>query len=402
MTEAKTERKLTRSSADSLDIVIAVLFAALTYLPSKPIYNYIRLGLVAVIFLFKLSTGEPDKKLNKIAICMVASPLVSGAFVFLLELGSVNTVLIIHEIQRLLFCAMLIVTIRKLKLSFKVIYIITVLILVPNFIIQVLQYFQVGWVFDFIQNNYIGNTDAEFTHLDLARSEKNAQLRCGSIFVNPNVYMAIPLYAVVVFLHRDMERKNIINYALIACAIVSGFLTGSRTATVSFLIILGIYVFRYANPWSRLIFLIAAVVIAVQYGSELLSSRSFQLENADENSLGTKIQQFGWYFSSANPLYWITGSIGASEVSMFDSEIGHIYAWYGVFGIFWYFSYYKFIWQNCNKKVVFYAKPMIYITLLVAFTASVLLCMPIYPFAALVLFADIELGSDVPKEEVKE
>lgn len=389
MTETKRESTLTNSSANLLDIVIAAVFVLLTFLPLKSIFNFIRIGVVAVIFLFKLSGSKPDKQLNKIAFCMVASPIVSGAIVFVIELGSVNTGLIIHEIQRMIFCAMLIVTVRKLKLSFRVIYVLTAIILISNFIIQILQYFQVGWVYDFIHNNYVSDTDATFTHLDLSVTSKNAEIRCGGIFVNPNVYMAIPLYSMVVFLHRDMEKGGIVNYALMACALVSGFITGSRTATISMAIILGIYIFKYARPWSRLVFAVVAILLIVRYGSDIFSSRAFDLDNATNDSLGTKINQFGWYFTNANPLYWITGSIGSQASAGLDSEFGHIFGWYGVFGIYWYIQYFKYIWQYCNKDIVFYSKPMIYISLLVAFTASVLLCMPIYPFAALVLFSDI-------------
>ena len=388
MTETKKESSLTNSGANSFDIVIAVVFVLLTFLPLKTVYNFFRIGIVAVIFFLKYYGSESDKKLNKIALCMVASPIVSGAFVYLMEFGNVNTGLIIHELQRMIFCAMLIVTVRKLKLSFRVIYVLTAIILISNFIIQILQYFQVGWVFNFIQNNYV-TSDGDFSHLDLAREEYNAGKRCGSIFVNPNVYMAIPLYSMVIFLHRDMEKGGIVNYALMACALVSGFITGSRTATVSMAVILGIYVFKYARPWSRLVFAVVAIVLVVRYGTELLSSRAFNFENMEENSLGVKIYQFGWYFTNANPLYWITGSIGSQASAGLDSEFGHIFGWYGVFGIYWYIQYFKYIWQNCNKDIVFYSKPLIYISLLVAFSASVLLCMPIFPFAALVLFSDI-------------
>lgn len=399
MTETKRESTLTNSGANSLDIVIAAVFVLLTFLPLKSIFNFIRIGVVAVIFLFKLSGSKQDKQLNKIAFCMVASPIVSGAIVFVIELGSVNTGLIIHEIQRMIFCAMLIVTVRKLKLSFRVIYVLTAIILISNFIIQILQYFQVGWVYDFIHNNYVSDTDATFTHLDLSVTSKNAEIRCGGIFVNPNVYMAIPLYSMVVFLHRDMEKSGIVNYALMACALVSGFITGSRTATISMAIILGIYIFKYARPWSRLVFAVVAILLFVRYGSELFSSRAFDLDNATNDSLGTKIYQFGWYFSSTNIIYWLTGSIGSNTASSLDSEIGHIYGWFGVFGIFWYVQYFKYIWKNCNLKAVFYTKPLIYISLLVAFTASVLLCMPIFPFAALVLFSDIDTKEEIVGEK---
>ncbi len=390
--EQTTNRALTKSGASALDTFVAILLASLVYLPASSTFNFIRLGVVAVIFVFKFYSTEPDKELNKVAICMALSPVISGGIVFVMELGTANTTLILHEFQRMVFCAMLIVTVQKLELNFRIIYIITVLVLIPNFIIQLLQYTQNGWVDSFIRNNYAFAEEGEFTHLDLATESYG--LRCGSIFVNPNVYMAIPLYALVVFLHQDQERKGFINYALIVCAVISGLITGSRTATVAMAIILGIYIFRYANYGGKIIFVLAALFVAFRYGSELLTTRAFDLDNATEGSLGVKINQYGWYFSNASFLYWITGSLGSTFVPTFDSEIGHIYGWYGVFGIYWYIQYYRYIWKNCNEKIIFYNKPLIYITLLVAFTASVLLCMPIYPFAALILFSDIDTKAE--------
>lgn len=392
-----------KKGASALDTAIAVLFAALVYLPASTTFNIIRLAVVAVVFVFKYYNGEEhDKELNKVALCMAISPLISGGIVFVLEAGNASTSLIVHEIQRMLFCAMLIITVKTLNLNFRIIYIITVLVLVPNFIIQVLQYFQVGSVFSFIENNYVFADADEWTHLDLARESNGLTIRCGSIFVNPNVYIAIPLYSIVVFLHQDKERKSIINYALIVCAAISCLITGSRTATVAMAIIFGIYIFRYANTLSKIIFVLAAIIIAFRYGSELVSTRSFQIDSVGEGSLGTKINQYGWYFSSASVLYWITGSLGSQVVSGFDSEIGHLYGWYGVFGIYWYVQYYKYIWKHSNEKVIFYNKPLVYISLLVAFTASVLLCMPIYPFAALVLFSNIDTGNETVTEEAAE
>lgn len=394
--EQTKERALTKSGASALDTFIAVLFAALVYLPASSTFNFIRLGVVAVIFVFKYYTGEPDKKLNKVAICMALSPLISGGIVFVMELGTANTALIVHEIQRMVFCAMLIVTVQKLELNFRIVYIITVLVLIPNFIIQLLQYTQNGWVDSFIRNNYVFADEGEFTHLDLATESYG--LRCGSIFVNPNVYMAIPLYALVVFLHQDQEKKSFLNYVLIVCAVISALITGSRTATIAMAIILGIYIFRYANFFGKIIFVLTALFVAYRYGSELLTTRAFDLDNSTEGSLGVKINQYGWFFSNTSILYWLTGSLGTSVATTMDSEIGHIYAWYGVFGIYWYFKYYKFIWKNCNEKIIFYNKPLIYITVLVTFSASVLLCMPIYPFAALVLFSDIDTKAELSEE----
>ena len=372
---------------DRTDNTIAVILALLVYIPSTSVGNYIRLGVVIVAFVMKHMNERPEKSIGKIALFMVLSPLISVFFVIMFEGFSINWALVTHEIQRMLFCALMLMTVVKMNISFRLIYIITILALMPNFLIQLLQYAKVQSVFNFIESNYQTGVEAEeWTHLDLAR-EEGSSFRSGSIFLNPNVYMAIPLMALVIFLHQDKEKSSIWNYALIACATISCFLTGSRTATIVLAVMMVWYIVKYAATLSRILLVFAIALVLYRYGAYLVTTRGAQI--FDTASFELKINSFDWFWKSTveTPIYWITGAIGSKEANMvFDGEIGHLYGWYGLFGLYWYVKYYRFALKN-NSEKLFYTKPLTAVHAFVAITASVLLCMPIYPFAALLIFA---------------
>ncbi|MBQ6152952.1 MAG: hypothetical protein IJJ15_04315 [Ruminococcus sp.] len=370
------------------DNFIAFMLAALVYVPATSTGNLIRLGVVFVAFVMKHINEPPEQGMKKIAICMVMSPIVSVFFVFVIEGFGLNWAVVMHEIQRMVFCALLLMTVVKMQISFRVVYFITVIVLIPNFVIQLLQQAQVESVFTFIRNNYESGTSAEeWTHLDLAR-EEGSGFRAGSIFINPNVFMAIPLMSLVVFLHQDRKKSSIWNYGLLGCAVYSCFLTGSRTATIVMAIIIIWYIVKYAKPLSRVLLIIAVIIVAYSFGTYLFSSRAVQI--FDTASFETKINAYKWYLSSTTsvPIYWISGSLGSRIANPgMDGEIGDIYAWFGVFGWYWYFQYYKFAFKK--SQILFYSKPLTAVHIFVAFTASILLCMPIYSFAAVIFFSNI-------------
>ena len=375
---------------DRTDNIIAVILALIVYIPATTTGNLIRLGVVVVAFIMKHLKEPPEKSIRKIALCMILSPIISVIFVNLLESFNVNWALVTHEIQRMFFCALLLMTVVKMHISFRLIYIITILVLIPNFIIQLLQRAQVGPVFDFIDKYYQSGASAEeWTHLDLAR-EEGGGFRGGSIFINPNVYMVIPLMALVVFLQQDRVKSSIWNYLLIGCAVFSCFLTGSRTATIVMAVIMIWYLVKYAKAISRFFLIVAILFVVYNYGSYLFSARATQV--FDSGSLEVKINSFAWFWNSTLdiPIYWLTGAIGSRiAVSVFDGELGHIYGWYGIFGLYWYVLYYKYAYKN-NIEINFFSKPIVAVHIFVAITASVLLCMPVFPYAAILIFPKIE------------
>ena len=382
---------------DRTDNLIAFVFALLVYIPATSLGNMIRLGVVIVAFIMKHVNETPEPGMRKIALFMALSPFVSVFFVIMLEGFGVNWAQVTHEIQRMFFCTLLLMTVVKMRINFKLIYIITILVLLPNFIVQLLQYIKIESVFSFIRTNYESGVSAEeWTHLDLAR-EEGSGFRAGSIFVNPNVFMVIPLMSLVVFLHQDKERSTIWNYALIACATISCFLTGSRTATIVMAVIMIWYLVKYAKAISRFFLIIAIVFVLFNYGSYLVSSRAAQVFDSD--SFEVKVNSFVWFWRSTSEIliYWLTGALGSLIASTrMDGEVGYIYAWFGVFGLIWYFRYYKYAYKN-NTHLVFFAKPLTAVHLFVAFTASVLLCMPIYSYAAIVVFSKLK-DSDLELE----
>ena len=372
---------------DKTDNIIAVVLALIVYIPATSTGNLIRLGVVIVAFVMKHMNESPEPEIRKIGLYMLLSPMISVFFVFIIEGFGLNWEIILHEIQRMVFCSLLLMTVVKMQISFRMIYCISILVLIPNFIIQLLQQAQVESVFTFIRNHYESNVSSEeWTHLDLAREEGEG-FRAGSIFINPNVYMAIPLMALVVFLHQDRERSSIWNYGLIGCSAYSCFLTGSRTATVVLAIIMLWYIIKYARTLSRVFLIIAIFYVGYTYGSYLLTTRAAKIFEAD--SFEVKLNSFKWFFASTSQtfIYWITGAIGSRIASYyFDGEIGYIYGWYGIFGVYWYIQYYKYIWKN-NANLSFYTKPIFVVHLFVAVTASVLLCMPTYSYVSVIAFS---------------
>lgn len=375
---------------DKTDSVIAIVLALLVYIPGSSIGNIFRLGVVIVIFVMKHMNEPAEQGIGKVALFMVISPLASVLFVILMEGFGINWGLVIHEIQRMLFCALLLMTVVKLHISFKLIYIITIIVLIPNFVIQLLQRANVASVFTFIQNNYQFNIGAdEWTHLDLAR-EEGSGFRAGSIFINPNVYMAIPLMALVIFLHQDKEKSSVWNYALIGCAVFSAFLTGSRTAMIVMAVMMIWYIIKYAGTVSKLVMIAAIGFVVYQFGSTIFASRSAQI--FETGSFEVKVNSFFWFWKSTGDvfIYWFTGAIGSKIAALvFDGEVGHLYGWFGIFGIYWYIRYYKLAFKN-NSNLKFYTLPLIAVHIFVAITASVLLCMPIYPFVAVLIFSHMK------------
>lgn len=362
-----------------IDKMIVIALTLLIYVPGTSLGSYMRLGVLAVscILIFLMRGSFIDRKIANIAICMVFGPFIPMLFVFLIE-GHISTGLVFHELIRMIYCALLLVTVTRIEVGYRTVYFCALLAFIPNFIIQLLQYMKFQPIFTLIRRYYVTETEG-FTHLELA-TYSGAAFRSGSIFLNPNVYMAIPMVAMCIFLYRDRVKPSLLNSIFIICTVVSGFLTGSRTSMVVMIIVLAVYYFRYADASRRVVFLAVFLFAALRYGSFLMeNSRAVNL--SDTGSLEVKINSYFWYMrrTMAMPLYWLTGSMGSSLTGSMDAEWGYIYAWYGIFGLVWYIKYYCWIWRN-NANIDFFSKVITIVCALVSFTASVMLCMPIYSF----------------------
>ena len=329
---------------------------------------------------------------------MVISPFVP--VIFVLISGDINSAVIFHEVMRMFYCALLIMTVSKLYISFDTLYLGAIIAFLPNFVIQLLEYIKLPGIIPFISQYYVTD-ESNYAHLELA-TYSGMEFRSGSVFINPNVYMIIPMLALCVFFYQDRIKPSLINTILIFCAALSGILTGSRTSIIVMAVVMLVYYLKYASGASKTIALVVMLVVAIRYGSYLLTnSRALQLTDTD--SFETKYMAFVWYWkrTAFMPIFWITGSLGSSMASNMDSEWGFIYAWYGLFGLNWYKNYYKAIWHN-NERIEFFSRIVVITCAMVSMTASVLLCMPVYSFVGVVAFSHLLENEFLETEEYEE
>lgn len=371
------------------DKFIAFALTLMIYIPGTSMGNYLRLGILLLSFIIVNGKkgGRFDPRIFNIVLCMVVSPFLPLIFVVLFE-GTLVTSLLIHEAIRMVFCGVLILTAYRLEIEYSIIRICTLFAFLPNFGIQILQMIKFQPVFTFIREYYAAGVEG-FSHLDLA-TYSGASFRSGSIFLNPNVYMAIPMVALCVFLLRDRKKPSLVNDLLIACTVVSGFLTGSRTAIIVMIVVLLYYLLRFASANRQIIFLVFIILAAWKFGPYIMEN-SRAVDFSETSSLEVKVNAYGWYLqrTASHPVYWLVGSIGSSLSGGMDAEWGYIFSWYGLFGLYWYIRYYKVLWNN-NPNVVLFGKVITLVCTLISFTASVLLCMPIFSYIGTMALVQIK------------
>lgn len=383
-----------------MDSIVVILLAMLIYLPGTTTGSLVRIGVVLFAYLVtpRRARFGNERDISSITRCMVVSPFIP--LVFVAMSGGINTATVAHEVMRMIYCALLIMSVSKLYISFNVIYLAALVAFIPNFAIQVLEYIHFPGIIGFIQQHYVTDPATNLVHLQQA-TYTGADFRSGSVFINPNVYMVIPMISMCVFFYRDRTKPSLLNTCLIVATLVSGLLTGSRTSIVVMATIMVIYYSKYSTGTSKLVMFAIIAVAAVKYGSGMLSnSRALQL--ADTSSFDAKYMSFIWYWqrTASMPLLWFTGSLGSYMTIGMDSEWGYIYAWYGIFGIMWYLRYINTMWKN-NRNIKFYSKLITISCAMVAMTATVLLCMPVYSFAGLVAFSHLRENERISSSQYR-
>lgn len=373
------------------DEVIFTVLSFLTFLPLSNRYNLMRIAVVGMCFLLTANYYEEQyvRRIKSLSLKMFLSPILPVLVVMFLDDAPISMGLVRHELMRLIFAIAVIGVAYKLRVSFNCVYRTTIVVFMTNFAIQLCQYNGVSAVYNFIKRYYVIAAAGEWSHLELSLIAGDS-FRAGSIYINPNVYMVIPLMGLAVFFQKKTSKDSILNNLLIVCCVISCLLTGSRTAVVVAVAIIAYYYFRYNTNLIKRVF-VAIIAISLLYmikDSTLVGMRAFQLETEDMDSLAVKLNGFIWYWNSANIIYWLTGSLGSTTVAGIDCEWGHIYTWYGCFGLLWYIQYYKLIW-NRNNHLVFYTHIIVIVMALTAITASVLLAMQLFTFACVLAFANI-------------
>ncbi len=386
-------RMSTNTSAERTNIVKVLVIVSFMFFPSFTTFNLIKLGLTLLLFFYDgLTHGfKIEVKSFKLMMLMLASLILPLVTVFLFE-WSVDANAWIHEFQRLLFYAALLFVVEKCKISFRFLYWICIAVLLFNTVIQVLQWNGVEEVNDFIRDYYL-EPGASTTHLDLATTAHGrGSFRSGSIFANPNVYMVIPLAVLILILQADMVKRSLMNYCFALVALYSLFLTGSRTVLVVATALLAVYIFKFSDRYGKLIFVTAILAFVFFFGRDLFDEfRMFDLSSGMTESFNTKITMLRAYLTHANPIYFLTGSLSGALAIHMDSEIGYLFSYFGVLGIIWYIRLVRMMRKN-YAQLPFMTVGIIITMVLVGTSATVVLCMPIFPFVCLISFSNILEG----------
>ena len=366
-------------SKEDIDRLGIIVLAAMSFLPMIGRGNILRLilmaGLVCQQIVLKRYKIAPEIK--RILVMMVTSAIIPAVVVFALE-GGISVGLWLHEFIRILFYCMLIPVVYNYRTTSEFLFKVCVVVLVVNFGIQFMQWRGLGningWIYE-----YYAPKDAKFTHLMLAMYEGKA-FRAGSIFLNPNVCMVIPCTILGVLLQRNFIEYSIWNYAWIGVALFSVLLTGSRTAFILSMIIVGFCTWKDKKA-GKIKWLLPIILIAgLWMNASLLGNfRAFDVESAMHGSGHTKISGIIAYLQITNLIYMVTGCCGSSLVFGLDNEWGYIYMFYGILGLVWYISFLRLFQRN---KVLLPLQTLAttLVICLVACTASVFLCMPVCSF----------------------
>ena len=132
------------------------------------------------------------------------------------------------------------------------------------------------------------------------------------------------------------------------------------------------------------------VYVALNYGVLKEEFRVFAVTEGVDSSLGIKWQGFLAYLRHANPLYYITGSLSSVTRVHIDAEWGYIFAYFGVVGMFWYTKFIGMLGRN-KEKTPFLSMALKTVICLIAFTATIVLCMPVFSFFCMVGLVEIEV-----------
>lgn len=368
------------------------MIGVFTLFPLSGRWNIIRLVLSMLLVFRNLAkgTGRIDRYLSRVFGPMLIGLIIPPLVVLLFE-QRVESSDVIHEFERLLFYMMIIYLCWSYTINFKALYVIATLLFVVHFVVQILQYSGFQPVFNIIEKYYLQEGESGI-HLSLARRKTLLNFRSGSIFMNPNVYMVIPCTYLSIAYQHLLKNKSIFGYLMIGVAGLSLLLTGSRTSVVVFFVITILYFNRNRSigniKWIILFPIFLAALWIMFFSSLSNTYRAFDIASGLDDSFGVKIRLLFQYLTHMNPIYFLTGSLGMPERVHLDLEIGYVYSYFGIAGLIWYVRFLKLFRKN-QIGFPFFAQSAEYIVILIGLTATVILCLPVFPYVCILVLPQI-------------
>ena len=392
-------------SRSKSNTTILLIIIATTFIPSFGSFALYKLAIV--IALYCLMAGKPlsapisreCKAGQHIILLWILSIVLASAIVITTE-GSLNFATILHEFSRVIYYLCVIMLCFRINISLKkLFYACSVVILIHTFI-QFTQYLSMGIFDNYIIQYYLQGETTNQHYLMSTMAESGEGFRSGSIFINPNVYVCYPYLSLGVFLEYYRREKDILALAMTAIAFVSVVLTGSRMGMISFLCIIGWFMWYSIRNKSikrsnnGFIIILVALIAVFFFWNKITSMaqgmRAFNLDSAYEGSGSIKLMGLLGYMKISNPLEWIFGSLGADRLAIpIDMEWGYIFAWFGIVGLFWYIKLLRLVYKYHKPNFRIISTIASISIILTAMGASSVLNMSVFPYICVFSFSNI-------------
>lgn len=243
--------------------------------------------------------------------------------------------------------------------------------------------------------------------------------RCGSVFINPNVFACFLVAALANYLFvMKYKYESVMMKIITFGTIIIGFiLSGSRTGLVLAVIIILTYIYNSKSSGENIaiilrniLFMLAGIVAVFGIFVVLFdfplpdfsTFRAFKIKDGTYDSLGNKIDIFINLLLNMNPVNMVVGygpfNYASDSRLMVDFDFGYFVTFYGLAGVFIYFILLRGIYKWGNTGLtgrVFINRMFVVITIFFGITAGVYFNLRIFAIYMLMFLPIIRANDEI-------
>ena len=338
------QNKLTRQQNNRLYFLLIV--ATVGLLTDRLLKPALALILIADALIFVRKNFKINKNIFYPIICLMGYSLVQALFYD-------SNALLLKELVRSFIYILLIYGVSNLYIEMKTYEKIWIYILAFCLCVQVMQFFKIADINKYLIKFYGTTEDSDA--IRVANYETLNLFRSGSIFIAINPYFKIVLGVLTIALNKRITahtiklRQNSLSTAGIIFAVTSSVFIGSRTCFIVIIICIIEYMFFYKKTLLHfdrrmIIYTVIALIILLLSGyfgnliERVSNMRMFNIfrEDGTTGSLEHKFLTIKHFMDSNNSLAVFFGRgiyQARTKIEQMDSDLGYLYAYYGVFGI---------------------------------------------------------------------
>lgn len=332
---------------NNLIYVILTVFTTLLFIDRFMVY-----GIGLLVILYFLLSGKKlvlyKTKLFYVFIAILIVTFIAAVLSFTGFSSIYNAAVDRKEIYRAIIYIIIMEMMVIIEVNIKVystIWRVLLFFIVGVAIIQWIKIFDVDSILKSIYGNSVQFINSANTDI--------STFRCGSVFVNPNVFACFLVAALASYLFLLRYKYETVVMKIITFGLIlTGFvLSGSRTGLILAVIIILFYMYNISKKnitiFVRNIFFLI-ISIAVVLGilvmffnvqlSDFSAFRMFQIQAGTSNSLGGKIYIFKNLLRNMNVVNMVIGygpfNYALDSSLMVDFDFGYFATFYGLVGVF--------------------------------------------------------------------